>query len=143
MSRPVSNRVQALLLVSILPLLGCSRIERAEQCRELARTVNPRLGEIRALGEGTTQPPDSLREIAERYDGIADDLGPLEFHSRSLAGAVQEYGKQLRALAAEARALAEAVEAKDKGAHSTARLEVKARSSQLRMAQRRIEDSCR
>jgi chromosome segregation ATPase len=141
MARCVLVRNLALFL-SLLAPLGCSRLERAQECRELAATVNPRLGEIRDLSDGQ-QTPAELRSVAESYDGIADDLGPLEFHSKSMAQAVQEYGQQLRGLAAEARSAASALEASDKGAYLQARREVRARTGQLKSIQRRIEDGCR
>lgn len=121
---------------------GCGRLERARQCRELAARVNPGLAEIRQLSEGP-QPPKTLRDIGARYDRIADELGPLEFQSRSLAQAVKEYGRQLRAVAAEARKAADAIEAKRPPTHQTARREVRLRSGQLRGIQHRIEESCR
>lgn len=141
MGGPVSGRLAALLLVGFATL-SCTRVEQARRCRELAETVNPRLAKIEGLAEGD-QAPQSLQSIADLYDGIADDLGPLEFHSQSLALAVKEYGRQLRGIAVEARKAAEALEAKDKTAYSNANRQVRSRTTQLKATQRQIETACR
>lgn len=127
--------------LALLASLGCAPLERARQCRELAARVNPGLAEIRRLNEGD-QTAGVLREIGARYDRIADDLGPLEFQSRALAQAVQDYGRHLRALAVEARKAAESVETEQPSLHHAARRAVRLRESQLRTVQRRIEESC-
>lgn len=138
----VIARHVALGLVVLGGTLGCTGVERARQCQELAGQVNPRLERVRALND-QTQAPASLREIGELYDAIATDLGPLEFQSRALARAVKDYGRHLRSLAAEARKAAEAVEAGNKTAHQSARREVRNRAGQLKTARQRIEEACR
>lgn len=132
----------ALALVVLGATPGCTGVERARQCRELAEQVNARYERIRALNEGPQGSAD-LRAIGELYDAIATDLSPLEFQSRALARAVQDYGRHLRSLAVEARKAAEAVETGNKAAHLSARREVRNRAGQLKTARQRIEDACR
>lgn len=139
MVRPIE--LFALLLVGLPAVCGCTRVERARQCQALAETVNPRLDEVRQLAQGS-QVPAALNAIARHYDGIADDLGPLEFQSRALANAVKDYGHRLREIAAEARKAATAREAGDHKQHMAARREVRTRSSQLKAAQKRIVAAC-
>lgn len=128
--------------LALLTGLACAPVERARQCRELAARVNPGLAEIRRLSD-EEQTPGVLREIGAHYDRIADELGPLEFQSRALAQAVQDYGRHLRALAVQARRAAESIETDQPSLHHAARREVRLREGQLRSAQRRIDENCR
>ncbi len=134
-------RALGIAVLLLTPLSGCARVERARQCQDLAEKVNPRLAEIGRIATGS-QVPAALRAIAQEYDAIADELGPLEFQSRALARAVKDYGLRLREIAAEARRAATARESEDRTQHSAARREVRQRAGQLEAAQRRILAAC-
>jgi hypothetical protein len=129
------------LLLGALLTLGCGRLQRAEQCERLAKTVNPELSEIEKKVQGD-QSPAELRAIADGYDDIAKSLAPLEFSKKSLADAVTEYGRNLKLAAREARRAASAKESGNRDEHMAARREIGAISRPLSMARARIESDC-
>lgn len=142
MPADVFGRREALCVLALGGAIGCTSVERARQCRDLADSVNPRLDQIQELS-ASSQGPAELRSIAGVYDAIADDLGPLEFQSRALARAVKDYGRHLRALAEDARKAAAATEAGSSKQFESARRDVKRRTEQLKTASQRIVDACR
>ncbi|MEZ4219718.1 MAG: hypothetical protein R3B13_02235 [Polyangiaceae bacterium] len=69
-------------------LLGCGRVERTRECREVIRTVNDGLTEIGALADA--QPPDP-KNLAERYTQLAARLRQLQVGNQSLSKNVEDY----------------------------------------------------
>ncbi len=131
-----------LLFVGAFLVLGCGRVQRAQQCERLAQTVNPRLDTIERLTSGEQSPAD-LRAIANEYEAIANSLAPLEFSKKALAAAVTDYGKNLKIAAREARKAADAKQNASREEHVTARREIGALTRPLSLARTRIDNECR
>jgi hypothetical protein len=96
-----------------LALVGCQGLERADECRAVAKLANPVLEEIdrdRADVHGT-----KYRLIATKYETLANAIGQIRIRTKRVAEAVNDYQRMLHEAARDARTFAEALESKDEG----------------------------
>jgi len=96
------------LLILALHSTGCGRIDQARQCRGLAATVNPALDGIEQRSQSGADRPETLRELAGRYDGLALALSQQSFTDSELQRLIADYASLFRSVAHSLRALASA-----------------------------------
>ena len=68
--------------------LGCGRVERTRECRDLTGTVNATLAETGALADAAK--PDK-KAIAERYFRLAEQIRAMKFSNPGVAKAAKDY----------------------------------------------------
>jgi hypothetical protein len=101
-----------LALVAVLPwCAACTALERADECRTVARVTNPVLSDI--MHDRTVVTGASYRIIAAKYDGLATAIGQVKIRTKHLAEAVNDYQRMLNEAARDSRAYADALDAKD------------------------------
>jgi hypothetical protein len=85
-------RATLLLLVLLLVLLpSCARMERARDCRRLTRMINAALDQIeRREGQGPSR-VEAYDSVARHYERLARELGQFKSKDQPLAQAVAEY----------------------------------------------------
>ena len=101
----------ALMLAALLPCAGCAGLDKASECREVARLVNPVLADIDH--ERTTVRAASYRGIAVKYEELATTLEKLKLRTKHVAEAVNDYEHMLHEASRDAKAFADALDAKD------------------------------
>jgi hypothetical protein len=97
-----------LLLSSCLLFSGCSKIERARQCRALVAAVNPALGSIQTLVATKRHDVAFYEDVAVRYDALAAELERMSFANVGLKTLVEEYRGVLTGAARAVRGVAQA-----------------------------------
>ena len=91
-----------------LLLGGCSKIERARQCRALVATVNPALGSIQELVATNRLDTPFYEDVAARYEKLAADLEQMKFSSDAVKTLVEDYRTILTGAARAVRGVAQA-----------------------------------
>lgn len=105
-------RSTLLALVATLPsYAACAPLDRADECRAVARVTNPVLSDI--VRDRTVVTGASYRIIAAKYDGLATSIGQVKIRTKHLAEAVNDYQRMINEAARDARAYADALDAKD------------------------------
>lgn len=92
---------------------GCERVRRAQQCHELAETVNDTMSAIEQETEGNIN-AESLRSSAQRYSGLSEALGPMEFSDRQMALDVEAFRRTLTTAANLCEQLADAIKTNER-----------------------------
>jgi hypothetical protein len=110
----MSLRRAVTLIVFGASLLGCGKLR--EECRAVVTTANAFIA-VSPPVPGPSKSPEQTareaRELADRYDKLATDLGALPVESEELAAEVESYRKLALSAAASLRAAASALERKD------------------------------
>jgi hypothetical protein len=102
-------RSSAVLLA--LALVGCQGLEKADECRAVARLANPVLAEIDH--DRTDVTGSKYRLIATKYEALANAIGQIRIRTKRVAEAVNDYQRMLHEAARDARTFADALESKD------------------------------
>jgi hypothetical protein len=99
--------VKGLVLTSLVLLLsvGCSTVERAEECRAVRDTLNPSLAAMEAALVAKTP---GWASIAAKSAALIGQLRALRLRDRTLAQSVSDIATNLEAVQKEARRAAEA-----------------------------------
>ena len=103
------SRRFALLLLTLV--VGCQSLEKADECRAIARLANPALAEIDRDRAEVTAP--KYRIIATKYEALANAMGQVKIRTKRIAEAVNDYQRMLHEAARDARTFADALESKD------------------------------
>jgi len=105
-------RPALLALVTALPWCGaCASLDKADECRQVARLANPVLSEIERDRVVVKSP--TYRAIAKKYEGLALAVGQVKIQSKHVAEAVDDYQRLFHEAARDARAFADALDARD------------------------------
>jgi hypothetical protein len=105
-------RAATLALVATLPwCTACTVLDKADECRTVARMANPILSDIEH--DRTVVTGASYRIIAAKYDGLANSIGQVKIRAKALAEAVNDYQRMLIEAARDSRAYADALESKN------------------------------
>jgi hypothetical protein len=100
--------------VGLVALLsGCQHMDRARECREVSKLVNPVLSAVEA--ERIREPGSApvYRAIALQYESLASALGKPATRAKRLQDTVVEYQKVLHEAGRDARVFSDALESKD------------------------------
>jgi hypothetical protein len=123
-------------------VLGCARIERTRQCMRVVTTVNAALDEIAEREDAGLGNAEGERDLAARYEKLADALEAESLDSAQLAAAVTEYRGLLRETGRLLRRLADARDGKQMPALALARRELAAAERRDKMLVMRIDSLC-
>jgi hypothetical protein len=105
-------RTATLVLAAALPwCAACTALDKADECRTVARMTNPVLSDIDREKNLVTGP--SYRIIAGKYDGLATQIGQVKIRTKHVAEAVNDYQRMLNEAARDARAYADALDGKN------------------------------
>lgn len=99
------------VLLLFTAVVGCHGLEKADECRAVAKLANPVLAEIdrdRADVQGS-----KYRLIATKYEALANAIGQIKIRTKRVAEAVNDYQRMLHEAARDARTFADALESKD------------------------------
>jgi hypothetical protein len=108
----MAARTTLFALVAVLAACtACAPLDRANECRTLARVTNPVLSDV--VRDRTVVTGASYRIIAAKYDGLATSIGQVKIRTKHLAEAVNDYQRMINEAARDARAYADALDAKD------------------------------
>jgi hypothetical protein len=119
----VQRFYSALVLSLLVAVSGCDRVQRTRECRKLARTVNAALNEIEPRAQSAPNDPAVLRQLALRYEQLANELGSVGFSRKETARDIADYRLLFVEAAQLLRRAASAIEQKDERGVSALRLE--------------------
>jgi hypothetical protein len=103
------RRPAALLLLTVV--VGCQSLDKADECRAVAKLANPVLAEIDRDRAEVNGP--KYRLIATKYEALANAMGQVKIRTKRIAEAVNDYQRMLHEAARDARTFADALESKD------------------------------
>jgi hypothetical protein len=121
--------------------ISCAGLERADECRSLAKLVNPVLVDIdhqRVVLKGRT-----YRDIAAKYEALANSTGQIKIRTKHIAEAVNDYQRMLHEAARDARSFADALDAKDETRLLMARGTASRTMRHEATAFSRVDNACR
>jgi hypothetical protein len=99
-------RVLLLALVAV----GCGRLGRISECRELAQTVNERMAELETASKAK-ETPQKFAQLSKGYGKLADEVAALPVARSAASAQVAEYVTVLRSAANHSRETSEALKA--------------------------------
>jgi len=108
-----TKRLSLLLALSVI---GC-RDHRGRDCQKFVLTVNGELAMIDGLTSGARAKGKTsageMNQLAERYQGLADQVGRLHLRTPDLARLAEEYGAVIKDAAKCASGVADSLEHQD------------------------------
>lgn len=99
------------VVLALAALVGCQSLEKADECRAVAKIANPVLAEIDR--DRADVRSVQYRMIAGKYEALANSLGQVRIRTKRVAEAVNDYQRMLHEAARDSRTFAEALESKD------------------------------
>ena len=136
---PAVRRVLPLLLIA---LTGCGRVERARQCRALARDVNASLAEIQSVSQSSRWDAAAWGDFSRRYAALASRVATHRFGDGSVTRAVDDYRGHLEKSAKACRAMADALGGNSALALAEARREVERVARGEKAGAGRLDGAC-
>jgi hypothetical protein len=131
----------AVVLALAALVMGCQSLERADECRTVAKLANPVLAEI---GRDRADVRSAqYRLIAGKYEALANSLGQVRIRTKRVAEAVNDYQRMLHEAARDSRTFAEALESKDESRISIERATASRTLRHESTALVRLETACR
>jgi hypothetical protein len=107
--------------VALSTLSGCNALKRSEECRSLSDRVNPVVAAVDSERHKSPEAPATYRTIGMQYDMLASALITVKVSSDGLRQVLADYQKLYRDAARDARAFADALDAKDAARINVAR----------------------
>ena len=129
------------VVLALAALVGCQSLERADECRAVAKVANPVLAEIDH--DRTDVRGVQYRLIAGKYEALANSLGQVQIRTKRVAEAVNDYQRMLHEAARDSRTFAEALESKDESRISIERATASRTLRHESTALVRLETACR
>jgi len=142
MGRSVFFRM-AMALVVLPLLLGCQRLERAQECRSVWKLVNPTLKEIDEQRQSKPEDVRTYETLAARYMLLSGALSQLKLEYKRLQEPVTEYQRILQDASHDARQFAEALTSKDVAKIASARANAGRTVKRENAATNKIDNACR
>lgn len=137
------RRIDLALPVAVL-LSSCTHMAKARECRDLARTVNKALDEVKAMKVVTSRHPAALHKAAARYARLAKDIKDKRpTHNAELGETVDELSSLFNQTAAALGELADATQAKEPDKADRARRRVDNLAHSEKTEANRIDSLCR
>ena len=132
------------MLCAILLTCGasCSRLDRARECRALSSEVNSALDEIEHVYKDGQRDAATFRDVAARYEQLAERVALLAFSSPEVKAGVEEYRGILLSAAKSAYAVAVALEKQDLRAVANAKLELERLGRREKVSVLKIDSEC-
>ncbi len=108
-------------LVLGLALSACQGLEHVEECRAVARLVNPVLTGVKQKQSQSPASSSTYRAIALEYERAAGASTLLKVRTKRVSEALGDYQRVLREAARDARVFSDALDSKDEGRIAAAR----------------------
>ncbi|HEX4340355.1 MAG TPA: hypothetical protein VH062_30815 [Polyangiaceae bacterium] len=121
--------------------ISCTGLERADECRAVAKLANPVLTDIDH--DRTVMKGASYRAIATKYETLATSEGQVKIRTKHVAEAVNDYQHMLHEAARDARAFADALDANDESRILMARTTAQRTTRHEATALARLDNACR
>jgi hypothetical protein len=132
----------ALAFLALSLVIGCSRISRTSQCRELATKVNTTLDEVESKLDASTNDPGMLRDIGARYEKLGVEVEGYVKGDDGRARTMREYSNLFRDTGRVLGQLATAIEQNDLAGMAKARRELLILGRRDKPLAARIEANC-
>jgi len=137
-------RAPLLLLVPLLWLVpSCARMDRARDCRRLARLVNTTLDRIERRQRQGPSRAEVYDSLALEYQFLARDLGQFKTKDQPLAQTASEYHVLAQAVGQSTARAAVAMRVGNPAGLNEARIELSNQRQSQQALNRQIEHVCR
>jgi hypothetical protein len=125
-----------------LTCAGCSRFDTIDECRRVAKLVNPALTEVAALTERPSTTAATYEKIAIRYITLAKVLETVKTPDPRLSPLVEELRQLYEVASKSAHGYAEALDRKDPNRLSATRTIALQQLKRERSLNRRFLSTC-
>ena len=111
-----------------LPLLGCGKMKKTQECNAFIDKVNTSLPEIQKAANTNSDDPKAsaaaMRKVAELYDKLGTDISGQEIGTAELKKFSTEYNQMCAKASGAAKKVAEAFETTDLAKAESAKKEL-------------------
>jgi len=120
----------SMLIIALLtlPLIGCGKMKKTQECNAFIDKVNTSLPEIQKAANTNSDDPKAsaaaMRKVAELYDKLGADIGGQEIGTADLKKFATEYNQMCAKASGAAKKVAEAFETTDLAKAESAKKEL-------------------
>ena len=120
----------SMLVIALLtlPLVGCGKMKKTQECNAFIDKVNTSLPEIQKAANTNSDDPKAsaaaMRKVAELYDKLGADIGGQEIGTEDLKKFSTEYNQMCAKASSAAKKVAEAFETTDLAKAESAKKEL-------------------
>jgi hypothetical protein len=120
----------SMLIIALLtlPLVGCGKMKKTQECNAFIDKVNTSLPEIQKAANTNSDDPKAsaaaMRKVAELYDKLGADIGGQEIGTEDLKKFATQYNQMCAKASGAAKKVAEAFETTDLAKAESAKKEL-------------------